>query len=82
MAREARDWERGMGRCGHHSSEAFDLSHARLVDHVRRACEDCRAEKSAREQWHKEQRHPDKGSCACDDEVFWISDRVSIESGP
>lgn len=42
-------------------------------------CEDCRAIENAREAWHKQQGHGDKGKCACDDEVFWISQRVELQ---
>ena len=78
QAFEAWEYERLTRRCGHHPATAFDATHGRLVEHQRLVCEDCRAVEQAREKWHKEQGHPDKGGCPCDDETFWIAERVEF----
>lgn len=54
------------------------MTHSRLVEHERLVCEDCRSIDLARAEWHKQQGHSDKGKCPCDDEMFWIGERVEL----
>lgn len=61
--------------CGNHVADSMNPTVSRTTGHYSATCEDCRAIEHDRKAWHKSQGHSDEGSCACDDEVFFIESR-------
>lgn len=76
IALEQAQYERDVHHgCGTHISKSMDSSVARLVEHERIVCLDCRAIDKAREQYHKTNGHDRKnGACDCDDHIFYVAE--------